>query len=206
MVQEKQKQTMNSRTRILSSLNVDEKQTVVPPDLPEVPHAAQNALERFTEVLTSIGGAVITVKDNAELTQFIRQHFPSGLRIISIVPGLDYPGAEPGEVARSFEDAGLTILNARFGVAENGAVWLTNQDMGHPVLPFISQHLLVVLRADALVNNLHEAYDRIGDDAYSLGIFIAGPSKTADIEQSLVLGAHGPASMTVAIMRSKETS
>jgi L-lactate dehydrogenase complex protein LldG len=47
---------------------------------------------------------------------------------------------------------------------------------------------------------MHEAYARIGSATYGFGSFIAGPSKTADIEQSLVLGAHGPASMTVFLL------
>jgi L-lactate dehydrogenase complex protein LldG len=47
---------------------------------------------------------------------------------------------------------------------------------------------------------MHDAYKRIGLAPYTYGAFIAGPSKTADIEQSLVLGAHGPKSMTVFIL------
>ncbi|MNW08326.1 Lactate utilization protein C [compost metagenome] len=47
---------------------------------------------------------------------------------------------------------------------------------------------------------MHEAYQKIADSVYGFGTFIAGPSKTADIEQSLVLGAHGPKNMTVFIL------
>ncbi len=49
---------------------------------------------------------------------------------------------------------------------------------------------------------MHETYQRIGTAKYDFGIFIAGSSKTADIEQSLVLGAHGPRSLIVIILKS----
>ena len=49
---------------------------------------------------------------------------------------------------------------------------------------------------------MHHAYDRIAQAEYPFGLFLAGPSKTADIEQSLVLGAHGSRSMTVFLLMS----
>jgi L-lactate dehydrogenase complex protein LldG len=84
----------------------------------------------------------------------------------------------------------IAILQAEFGVAENGAVWISDQYLSHRALPFITQNLAFVIPRKALVNNMHDAYQRL-QDTTGWGCFIAGPSKTADIEQSLVIGAHG---------------
>jgi L-lactate dehydrogenase complex protein LldG len=47
---------------------------------------------------------------------------------------------------------------------------------------------------------MHQAYEILGSNLPDFGLFIAGPSKTADIEQSLVLGAHGPVSLIVFLL------
>ena len=57
-----------------------------------------------------------------------------------------------------------------------------------------------MVRADAIVNDMHEAYAALRFDGAGFGVFIDGPSKTADIEQALVIGAHGPRSCTVFVV------
>lgn len=47
---------------------------------------------------------------------------------------------------------------------------------------------------------MHQAYDCIGNQEYGFGTFISGPSKTADIEESLVIGTHGARGLMVFIM------
>jgi L-lactate dehydrogenase complex protein LldG len=84
-------------------------------------------------------------------------------------------------------------------VAENGAIWINNTCFPHRIIPFITEHLILKVNAANLVPTMHEAYQQIGFNDISYGVFIAGPSKTADIEQSLVIGAHGPKALTVII-------
>lgn len=88
-------------------------------------------------------------------------------------------------------------IDGEFGVAENGAIWLTEEAMPHRVAPFICQHL--VINVKKIVPHMHAAYEELGKVNSGFGLFLAGPSKTADIEQSLVIGAHGARSLTVVI-------
>jgi len=159
--------------------------------------------ETFINVLTGIGGIVIPVESMEEIQNYILQNFGRGSRTVTNIPALENVAELMRRTSISphaLSDVGYAIIDTRLAVAENGAVWVTEKSLSDRVLPFICQHLAVVLNAGDIVPNMHAAYEIINADDYGYGTFIAGPSKTADIEQSLVLGAHGPKSMTVFLM------
>jgi L-lactate dehydrogenase complex protein LldG len=97
----------------------------------------------------------------------------------------------------SLAEVEVLEIDGEFGVAENGAIWLTEEAMPHRVAPFICQHL--VINVKKIVPHMHAAYVELGKVKSGFGLFLAGPSKTADIEQSLVIGAHGARSLTIVI-------
>lgn len=95
----------------------------------------------------------------------------------------------PGELT---DDEHSFTVTGDFMVAENGAVWvIPPEDMQRADI-FLAERLVIEVPAQNMVSNMHQAYLRISGQDYSYGTFISGPSKTADIEQSLVIGAQGP--------------
>lgn len=169
-----------------------------------IPVEDSNLQAKFTETLTTIGGKVIRANGYTDVLTYIKSITNASHRVSSSIPDLAevITIGDTEHQPHSLQDVELAIIKAHFGVAENGAVWITEDLLSQRVLPFICQHLVVILNADALVANMHQAYEKIGNQHYGYGTFIAGPSKTADIEQSLVLGAHGSRSMTIFLINS----
>jgi L-lactate dehydrogenase complex protein LldG len=203
MVQEKQKAVMSSREKILAAVLKNQPEGNPMPEVPSFEAPDQIPSERFQTVLTNIGGVVVDVKDWNEINDYVSKNFQESKRIVSTLPELSSSANidDFQDDPHLLENVDLAILQGHFGVGENGAIWITEDQMGNRALPFITQHLALVIRKSEIVPTLHQAYERIGTSDYNFGTFIAGPSKTADIEQSLVLGAHGPKSMTVFLLQ-----
>jgi L-lactate dehydrogenase complex protein LldG len=194
---------MNTREQILTAVKNNQPPTTPLPDISMFGGSNGDNVETYMNVFKTIGGSVYLVSDFDEVKELISQNFDSTLRFVTTLPELTTI-AEPLQDSidpHEYENVEVAIIRAQFGVAENGAVWVTEQLASHRIIPYICQHLVVVIDAASIVPTLHEAYEIIGEGDYGFAGFIGGPSKTADIEQALVLGAHGPLTMTVFIVQ-----
>ena len=171
-------------------------------DAPELPTVDSNQvltfadpIEAFREMLEFVGGQMHVVDSPNQVEEILRgiDVYNEATTVASLVPEC---------VAGNFDAAAVedphnlsmldwVIARGEFMVAENGCIWVDGNTMPHRVLLFIAQYQAIVVSKDQIVHNMHEAYARIGKPGPGFGVFISGPSKTADIEQSLVLGAHG---------------
>jgi L-lactate dehydrogenase complex protein LldG len=101
-------------------------------------------------------------------------------------------------------EAGCTVLEdgsagieADYGIAETGSlVFIAARDRARA--SWIDLEVLDVdLLEDRIVRNLEDLFAVIGSDMPSAVVIVTGPSRTADIEQTLVVGVHGPREVRV---------
>lgn len=199
---------MSSREKILAAIRQNKPGLQLLPERIAFGQRPDDVTGQFKTVLQAIGATVVEVANPDEVRAHVREAFPDFTNVAVSVPDL----ADLADFSLSVTDphdlehVNLAVLAGAFGVAENGAVWLSEAEMGpHRVLPFVTQHLVLVVAKENLLASMHEAYERIRVNDTGFGVFIAGPSKTADIEQSLVIGAHGARSLLVVLVGNHST-
>lgn len=155
---------------------------------------------QFVEMSKTVGAKVLEVKSSDDLNSVIRETYPNAKIFASSINGIE-ADLNPDTIASVADLNGtdVGIIQGELGVAENGCVWIP-QTMKERAVCFISEELVILLDKDNIVSNMHEAYKRIRMPHYGYGVFISGPSKTADIEQALVMGAQAARGVTVILV------
>jgi L-lactate dehydrogenase complex protein LldG len=193
---------MSSRENILASIMANQP---LGQDLPEIDMQAvmhyENNLNQFKKVLESIGGKAIEIKNWHELKAMFQADLVAGKRVVNAISELDkIDEALSTMKAEELAMVQRAYLKGGIAVAENGSVWVDEAAMVNRLLPFIAEHLVLVIEAKHIVATMHQAYQQVASFDTGFGMFLAGPSKTADIEQSLVIGAHGARSLLVCVL------
>ena len=172
------------------------------PDLSDIAAITYpDPLLQFVQMTRSVGGEAIEVDKGSDINQLIRERYPDAQTIASNLLEITIANRNPDEVAcaNDLNGTDVGIIRGEFGVAENACIWIP-QTMKEKAVMFISEQLVILLPKRQIVNNMHEAYQRIVFNDYGYGTFISGPSKTADIAQVLVMGAQAARSATVLLL------
>ena len=196
---------MSAREKILKQIRVNKPAETLLPEKIDFDSNFIDTEAKFTESLAAVYTEVIVVSNPDDLRQKVKEMYDGVVNRATTIPELsDWADfslniSDPHDL----ETIELAILRAEFGVAENGAIWISDNHLPHRALPFITQNLAFVIPRKSIVGNMHDAY-KILADTTGWGCFISGPSKTADIEQSLVIGAHGARSLVVFLLEESE--
>ena len=155
-------------------------------------------ISQFMEMSKGVGGQAILLERDKDVNDVIRELYPDARKVCSNVPSISIATTSPDQFddPHQMREIDLGIIEGEIGVAENGCVWVP-QNVRQKVVYFVSEYLVILLDRKKIVNNMHEAYRDLKFSEKGFGVFISGPSKTADIEQSLVVGAHGAKGVTV---------
>jgi len=168
------------------------------PDLASLPKQRfDDPLATFQSVLEFVGGRFERVASVDEIRGRMTGH---GIVLDHTANGGKIETQTDPSQVNPHENKGIDLLifNGVVAVAESAAIWVTEKQVKDPASLFLAQHMAIAIREEDLVHNLHEAYEKLATQPVPrFGVFISGPSKTADIEQCLVIGAHGARSLTI---------
>lgn len=154
----------------------------------------------FKQMTEGVGGKVVEAKEGDDINEIILTQYPDAKLVASNIEGIK-ADLNPDTVAEAqdLEKVDIGVVWGEIGVAENACVWVP-QTMKERAICFIAQRLVILLKRNHVVNNMHEAYRQVTMTNYGYGCFISGPSKTADIEQALVIGAQAACDLTVVLI------
>ncbi len=192
---------MSTKKDIIERCRASIKERLPRPTLADLdPTTYNDPLEKFISQAQVMGCKVERGNSVDEVDAIIKKVYPDAKVVASSLPYVKSATLNPDTVpdAQALNGVDVGVVRAEFGVAENGSVWVM-QNVKERDVCFISENLVAVM-PENVVSNMHEAYAEVGFNDYGYGVFIAGPSKTADIAQVLVLGAQAARSMTLILL------
>lgn len=168
------------------------------PEVPLFPSPKGDLRTRFVAALEGMGGACVDAASGADVLALIHARFGAAASICSAAPEVAGTRAlEADTPPASLQDVDVGVVRARFGVAETGSVWFSEQEYRVNALGYLVQHLVVLLDPAQLVDGLQHVYRRDDFRHARYAVLVTGPSATADIEGVLIRGAQGVRSLTV---------
>lgn len=192
---------MSSKNDILQNIDRHVKEVYPMPKWDITPIQYEDKIAQFIQILKAVGGNAVVLEEGKDVNQLIKELYPEPKRIASNLNNITVATENPDTIANPKDMNGveLSIIKGECGVAENGSVWIP-LNVKNRIIYFISEYIVILLDKNKLVNTMHEAYDKVDVKDKEFGVFISGPSKTADIEQALVVGAHGAKGLTVILV------
>ncbi|WP_193366766.1 LutC/YkgG family protein [Pelagibius marinus] len=188
------------------------------PQRAQVSHAEQ--LDMMESMLKELSATVVRLDSEAQVPQAVadylkNENLPPQVRMaprddLRQLPWDGQPLLEIAEGIAAAEDA-TSVTGAFAGIAETGTLMMASGPEAPVTLNFLPENHVVVLRASQVTGTYEEAWVRlrqeVGPGKMPRAVnMITGPSRTGDIEQTILLGAHGPRRLHVLLVDDRDTA
>lgn len=173
----------------------------------------QERLGLFTKAAEKMSASVTRVSNAADVpatvAEFLRgKNLPARVRVGADQRLARMPwGNTQIEVAhgRAASDDPVSVTHADAGVAETGTLVLTSGADNPTTLNFLPEVEIVVVDAKDIAGDYETVWDRVrerhGKGAMPRTVnYVTGPSRSGDIEQTIILGAHGPRTLHILVV------
>ena len=166
-------------------------------------------VQAFIERMTAAAGTVVQVATRDDVVNAVTCYREAlSLRgPVAVSPALAdlvWPAHWPAAIGGASDWHELSVAQADLGIADTGSVLMASSPQSPNTLHFLPEHEVVCLDVNQVVVTLKEALSRFGAGNMPRAVnLLTGPSRTADVEQTIQLGAHGPRTLHVVIHSSQ---
>ena len=166
--------------------------------------------QRFRDKLVSAYATVVSVGSLSAAASEIERYLvdsDAGRQLLvsgdDLIQQIEWPASIELQQRNATGEDRVSVTSALCGIAETGTLMLVSGEQNPTSLNFLPDYHIVVLRSDQLVPRMEDAWDKLRASFAQMPRtvnFISGPSKTADVEQTVEYGAHGPRGLHVVMV------
>ena len=175
-----------------------------------LPVLTQAVKERFISKLTAASATITSITDMAQLPDAVSEYLSSAQLQRKLVVSaaqdlkqLSWPNDYEIEYRAAIASDVTALSMAYAGIAETGSLVLCSGQDTPTTLNFLPDNYICMLRSDDIYPYMEDIWALLRKEENGLPRalnFITGPSRTADVEQTIQLGAHGPRRMHVILI------
>jgi L-lactate utilization protein LutC len=174
------------------------------------PAFTESLAKRFRDKLIGAYATVASVDSLSAVATEIERYLvasDAGKQLLTsgddLIQQIEWPASIELQQRIATGEDRVSVTSALCGIAETGTLMLVSGEQNPTSLNFLPDYHIVVLRSDQLVPRMEDAWDKLRAAFVQMPRtvnFISGPSKTADIEQTVEYGAHGPRCLHVVMV------
>ena len=180
-----------------------------------LPRVGTDLTAELVRRMEGVQMSVVRLQRHADVPEAVRfwldaEGLDGDVTVAPALDALDWPEGDDGRGRRWRSGAATgteatSVTPCLAAVAETGSVALASGPETPSALNFLPENHVVVVRADDVVAHVEDAFERVRALAAPPRAlnFVTGPSRTADIEQTIEIGAHGPRRMHVLVVEGR---